>query len=111
MVRALTLALNINWQDAYVKLALRGLEMYDMPSANSVWGSLLLKHGYKRYILPNECPECYSVREFASDHPEGMYVIATGTHVITAINGDYYDSWDSGDEVPIYFFKKENKDE
>jgi len=111
VIRALTLALGVNWPDAYIKLALCGLEICDMPSANNVWGELLIKNGYKRYILPNECPSCYSVRDFTKDHPLGKYVLATGTHVIMVIDGDYYDSWDSGDETPIYFFKKEPENE
>ena len=46
---------------------------------------------------------------FGRDHPQGLYVLATGTHVITVIDGDYYDSWDSGDKIPLYYFKKEGK--
>ena len=41
------------------------------------------------------------------DNPEGKYLLATGTHVVTVIDGDYYDTWDSGDEIPIYYFTKE----
>ena len=111
VIRALTLALNINWQDAYVKLCLHGLELYDMPSANHVWGSLLQKYGYKKKILPNECPACYSVRTFAEEHPEGEYVLATGSHAVYYKEGTYYDSWDSGDEAIIYYFQKGEKND
>ena len=27
-------------------------------------------------------------------------------HVIAVENGDYYDNWDSGDEVPIYYWER-----
>lgn len=111
VIRALTMALQMNWPAAYVKLALQGLKMADMPSSNHVWGSMLTQNGFKRYALPNECPDCYSVRQFAEDHSIGTYVLATGTHVTTVINGDYYDSWDSGDEVPAYYFEKETSNE
>lgn len=111
VIRALTLALGLNWDAAYVKLCLHGLQEANMPSINNVWGSFLIKNGYKRYILPNECPSCYTVKDFIADHPLGTYVLATGTHVITVIDGDYFDSWDSGDETPIYFFKKEPTNE
>lgn len=106
VIRALTLALKLSWQGAFVKLAVHGLKMFDMPSANSVWGGLLIKSGFTRHILPNECPECYSIHEFCTDHPKGTYVLATGTHVVTVIDGEYYDTWDSGDEVPVYYFEK-----
>jgi len=111
VIRALTLALNVNWQDAYIKLCLMGLEICDMPSANHVWGVLLQKNGYKKHILPSECPDCYSVRNFAEEHPEGEYVLATGSHVVFCRGGSYYDSWDSGDETVIYYFTKGEQNE
>jgi len=34
-------------------------------------------------------------------------ILATGTHVIAVGDGNYYDTWDSGQEVPIYYWRKE----
>lgn len=108
VIRCLTLALPQTWQGAYVQLCVKGLKMFDMPSANHVWGALLKEHGYSRHALPNECPDCYTIREFCQDHPQGHFVVATGTHVVMVINGDYLDSWDSGDETPLYYFERDN---
>jgi hypothetical protein len=107
VVRALTLALDIDWDMAYVQLVIQGLKMADMPSANNVWGTLLQQEGFTRHIIPNTCPNCYSVADFSKDHQKGTFVLATGSHVLTVIDGNYYDSWDSGNEVPIYYFTKE----
>jgi hypothetical protein len=30
----------------------------------------------------------------------------SGNHVVTVINGNYYDAWDSGGEVPIAYWTK-----
>ena len=79
-----------------------------MPSSNAVWGAYLRHQSFRRYIIPNECPDCYTVSDFCCDYPKGVYVLATGTHVVTVIDGEYYDTWDSGNEVPIYYFKKED---
>lgn len=81
--------------------------MKDMPSSNAVWGAYLKSLGFKRYIIPNECPDCYTVSDFAKEHSSGVYILATGTHVVTVKDGDYYDTWDSGKEIPIYYFVKE----
>lgn len=81
--------------------------MYDMPSSNEVWGAYLKSIGYKKYVIPNTCPDCYTVRDFCNDNPTGRFLLATGSHVIAVIDGDYYDTWDSGDEVPVYYFTKE----
>lgn len=81
--------------------------MFDMPSSNAVWSSYLMLNGYKRYAIPNTCPYCYTIKQFTFDHPYGRYLLATGSHVVTAINGNYYDAWDSGNEIPIYYWTKE----
>ena len=107
VVRAISTAMNMEWEEAYVELADMGLEMGDMPSSNHVWGAYLCGNGFSAKLLPNFCPECYTVKEFAEDHPHGTYVLGTGSHAVAVINGCYIDAWDSGAEVPIYYFEKE----
>lgn len=104
VIRAITKVLGIGWDDAYLDLMLYGFSMKDWPDSNHVWGSYLLNNGFRRYPLQNTCPDCYTVRDFCEDHPHGTFVLATGSHVIAVIDGDYYDSWDSGNEVPAYVF-------
>ena len=105
-IRAVAKALNYDWYKAYSELALQGYAMCDMPSSNNVWGNYLLSKGYRRYIIPNTCPDCYTVKQFCADNPKGKYILATGSHVLTVIDGNYYDSWDSGNEVPIFYFSE-----
>lgn len=106
VVRAIATATNEKWEKTYVELAIQGFMMYDMPSSNHVWGAYLADKGFERHIIPNTCPDCYSVKEFCEDHGEGTFIVATGSHVIAVKDGDYYDTWDSGDEVPIYYWKE-----
>jgi len=35
--------------------------MSDMPSANRVWMAYLKKIGFKKYLIPDTCPDCYTV--------------------------------------------------
>ena len=106
VVRALALALGIDWQAAYTMLSAHGLKMADLFSKNYVWADLLLSLGFKRSGIPDTCPDCYTVRDFAEDHPNGLYVVGTGDHVLTIIDGDWYDSFDSGSAVPIIFYRR-----
>lgn len=76
-----------------------------MPSADAVWGHYLQMQGFKPFLLPSNCPRCMTVREFANKFSSGTYIIGTGSHAVAVIDGDYYDSWDSGDEIPSYFWK------
>lgn len=103
-VRAIAKALNIDWESAYALMANNGFLMGDLMNSDNVWGSVLRQHGFKRYSIPNECPDCYTISDFSNDNKKGIYVLGTGTHAVTIVDGNYYDSWDSGDEVPIYYW-------
>ena len=106
VIRAISKALNQTWEETYIDLSVEGLRKADLPSANHVWTAYLLQHDYKRYLIPETCPNCYTVKKFCRDYPDGCYILATQSHVVCVDNGDYYDTWDSGDEVPIYYFKR-----
>lgn len=107
VIRAICKATEYPWEKVYTELALKGFELCDMPSSNVVWVAYLKDQGFKREIIPNECPACYTVNDFCEDHPEGIYILGTGTHVVTVEDGNFFDTWNSGDEVPIYFWQKE----
>lgn len=107
-VRAVSLALNVDWETAYALIALNGYLMGDMPSSNSVFGAVLRQHGFSRYAIPNTCPDCYTINDFADENPHGVYVVGTGNHVVTIKDGVVWDSWDSRSESPIYYWHKED---
>ena len=95
------------WDDVYMDVVLQGFMMRDMPSSNDVWGTYLAQNGFTRHIVPDTCPSCYTVADFCKDNPYMTGILATGTHVVAVQDGNYFDSWDSGNEVPIYFWQKE----
>lgn len=107
-VRAMSAALGIDWEEAYNLITDAGYNMGDMPSSNSVWGAVLRQNGFYRTAVPNTCPDCYTAADFAQDHPRGVFVLGFGTHVATVIDGNIYDSWNSSNEIPQYFwYRKE----
>ena len=108
-VRAISTALDLTWEQAYVRLALNGFLMGDVISSDTVWGALLRQNGFRRYAVANTCPDCYTVAEFCKDHPNGTYVIKSPGHVATVVNGALYDSWDSSGQTVIYYWT--NKEE
>ena len=108
-VRAVSVALGIDWEDAYNLIADAGYQMGDMPSSDSVWGAVLRQHGFYRRAIPNTCPDCYTAEEFTIDNPHGVYGLGFGGHVATVIDGNLYDSWDSSKEIPQYYWvRKDN---
>jgi len=105
-VRAVSVALGVSWEDAYTMMAANGFSMGDMPSSDSVWGSVLRQKGFYRKAVPNTCPDCYTAEDFAEDHPKGVYVLGFGGHVATVKDGTIYDSWDSSEQIPVYYWYK-----
>ena len=103
-VRAVSVALDTDWETAYSMIVANGFQMADMPSSNSVWGALLRQKGFKRYAIPDTCPDCYTAEDFCREHPNGIYVLGFGTHVATVKNGILFDSWDSTHEIPQYYW-------
>lgn len=107
-IRAICKLTEQDWDTVYVGTSFQGFLFKDMPSGNATWGSYLKRLGYYREIIPNTCPDCYTVEDFCKDHSNGRYLLALDGHVVTVVDGDYYDTWDSGNEMPIYYWTKEN---
>lgn len=89
--------------------ALEALRQHDMPDSNKVWHQVLRRNGFTRHYMTDQCPDCYTVTDFCVDHPNGIYVLALPSHVVCVSDGNYIDTFDSGDYTPIYYFVKEGK--
>lgn len=109
VIRAISRALNQEWERTYIELCLQGFVMCDMPSSNAVWGAYLRSKGFCRSVIPNECPDCYTVQDFCDEHPKGRYILALSGHVIAVVNGEVYDTWDSTNEIPIYYWQRKDE--
>lgn len=104
-VRAICKATGQDWDRTFCALSAYGLHCKDMPSANNVWGKYLRELGFRRYLIDDSL-EDYTVADFCRDNPEGTYILAIDGHVVCAVDGFYYDSWDSGQEIPIFYWTR-----
>lgn len=107
VIRSICAVTGDDWDTVYLKLCVEGFIFKDMPSSNAVWGSYLANKGFNRWIIPNTCPNCYTVADFAKDHQNGKFILGTGTHAVAVIDGAVWDSWDSQNEIPLYYWSKE----
>ena len=103
--RALSVVLDCSWDDAYIKLISYGFAEKMMPSTNYIHDSLLRDNGFARFTA---CSGCYTVKEFSEKYNKGIYLLGTGSHVVGIIDGDYYDSWDSGGQEVIWIYERIN---
>ena len=106
VVRGICMVTGYDWDTVYWGMCRQGGLIHSMPSVNKVWGRYMMELGYKRYNISNTCPYCYTIRDFCYDNPYGAFLLATGSHVVAVIDGNYFDAWDSGSEIPIYYFTR-----
>ena len=109
-IRAVSVAIGVDWETAFALIAANGFQMGDMPSSDGVWGSVLRQHGFYRAAIPNDCPNDYTAEDFANDHPSGTFTLGFGGHVATIKDGILYDSWDSSQELPQFYWYKKDGD-
>ncbi len=107
VIRAIAAATGMTWDEVYTGAALQGYILKDWPNGNHVWRAYLRSLGFEMAVIPNTCPDCYTVGDFADDHPTGSYVLGTGTHAVGIVDGVIYDTFDSRSAVPIYYYYKE----
>ena len=107
VIRAVSRLENLTWEQAFISICVFAYVHCDMPSSNAVWSAYLRSRGYRQHSLPLNCPECYTLQDFCREHPVGSFLVGTGTHVVAVIDGDYYDAWDSGNEVIDRYFTRE----
>ena len=106
-MRAISAALNQTWERTYIDLCIEGFTFRDMPNANAVWDSYLRYKGFKRHVVPDTCPDCYTIGQFAEDHPNGTYIVATGSHAVcVVVGGKVLDNWDSTGETAVYYYER-----
>lgn len=103
-VRAISKTLGQDWNTTYIDMCLFGLLNHDMPSSNVVWGKYLRSKGFTRHLIDKE--DGYTVEDFTKEYPTGEYILAISGHVVAVKDGNYYDTWDSGQCIPIYFWKR-----
>ncbi len=105
-IRAVSKALDQDWETTYVGLSAYGFELCDMPNANHVFGAYLEDKGFTQHLINRHGRKFYTVQDFCEDNPEGMYILAIEGHVVCVIDGYYYDSWDSGKEIPMFYWAR-----
>ena len=102
--RAIAAALNVDWDTASDLIYEMAKTMGTTTHDDAAWGAVLRRAGFMRAAIPNRCPDCYTVRDFCLEHPRGVFVLKTSGHVVTVIDGQAWDTWDSTGEIPQYYW-------
>lgn len=103
VIRALSKALECSWRKAKILVDVYSMELSQTEDSDLVWANILSDNGFT--IEAIFCKNC-NLMDFCRKHKNGLYVVKLPNHVVTVENGNYYDSWDSGEEIPIYYWRK-----
>lgn len=88
-IRAISVAEEISWDEAYIKLSESARKMRLMMSSVDAIEEYLDLH-YERVPIGE-----YTVGEFINNHPQGIYLITMRGHITVLKNGINYDTFDS----------------
>lgn len=105
VVRAICAAFDWTWERACAALSIQSFADGDNWAKDEVWGDFLEARGWTWFRLPDTCPRCYTLAEFARDHPEGAYIVGTGSHAVCVRDGVILDSWQSGGVIPLFAWR------
>lgn len=107
VIRAIATATGRTWDDVYLDLMIEGFTEKNYPNYNSIWWSYLVDRNWIRYLVKDTCPLCYTLKDFVKDHKYGIYLVGDGSHVVAVVDGNYIDTYDSGNMSVLYYFRKE----
>ena len=91
-IRAYCKAEGLEWDDAYDIATKLGKEMSMICDDHKVVDKILTERFNYKYTKGEKGAKKKTVNEFAIEHPEGKYILWVHAHVVTCIDGYYYDS-------------------
>lgn len=92
-IRAISVAENLSWNQAYIKLSEEARKKGMMPDSVEFIEDYL-DDRYERI-----CSEKTSVGEFTDTHTHGIYLITMPNHITVCIDGVIYDTFDCTDRI------------
>lgn len=100
-LRAYCAAFNISWEEAFdiaseIAKENGSLVQYVADKVLTEHFECKMDDKYNKKVVKPK--ERITVGEFATTHPYGVYVLLMRNHAVTLRNGEYWDSWDSGDK-------------
>lgn len=106
--RAYAKVQGITWEEAYDIATALGREMNLMPNDHRVVDKILVEKFGFTFTKYEKGDAKKTVNEFAIEHPKGTYVGWMHGHVVAIVDGNYYDSWDSGSRKMKGYYSKNN---
>ena len=99
VIRALTKALNMEWLQVFDEMQPISREMQVPFDCRPCYEKYIESKGLKYIGISNKKgTKRPTVDRFAKDHTTGTYILRVAHHLVTVVDGIYYDTWDSGEK-------------
>lgn len=110
VIRAIALATNNSWENAYRELAERGIKKGYLPNLPPIWRKYLQDLGYEKQKMPIRKDNTrYTIEEFCNEiaEPKTTYVVKVINHLTVVKDKNLYDTWNcSSRSVMSYWILK-----
>ncbi len=109
VIRALTKATNKDWFTIFDELIPYARELPALPNNKVAYEKYLLDNGFKYFGISNrKGSKRPTVLGFAESHEEGTYVLNIANHMVSVVDGRYYDTWNCGWKSLYGFWEKKS---
>lgn len=108
VIRALTKALGKEWLEVFDELVPISREEQCPYNCKPCYERYILSKGFTYSGISNgKGSKRPTVKEFANSHKNGTYILRVAHHLVTVVDGKYYDTWDSGSKSLYGYWVKE----
>lgn len=108
VIRSFTKAMNKPWHEVFDELVPIARECQCMPNQRTAYEIYLANQGFKYVGISNKKgTKRPTVQSFAKEHKSGTYVLRLAHHLVTCIDGTYFDTWDCGFKSLYGYWVKE----
>lgn len=107
VIRSICKALNKEWLEVFDELVEIAREIQAMPNSEHTYHKYLENHGFSWIGLKIEKGKKRpKVKTFYKVAPKGTYLVKVAGHIVTVVDGYYYDTWDSGERSVYGYWTK-----
>ena len=79
-----------------------------MPNSKTCYGRYLKDNGFEYHGISNKKgSKRPTVESFTKEHKAGTFFLKVANHVVSVVDGTYYDTWDSGQCCLYGYYEKE----
>lgn len=108
VVRAFCKATEKDWNEMFQELCVLAMELKDMPNSDTVWKEYLKRNDdfIEHSIRIKRGVSRPTVESFARNNKKGTFVLSLANHLVTIVDGYYYDTWDCGHKSVYKYWER-----